>query len=308
MYDAIVVGGGTAGLSAALVLGRARRRVLVVDAGHPRNAPAAAAHGYFTRDGTPPHHLLAVGREQLRSYPSVELRPGEAIDARRLDDAFAIDLNDGTRERSRALVLATGVRDDLPAIPGFRDFWGRGVYHCPYCHGWEVRDHPLAVYANGEVATHLAPLIRQWSRDLILLTDGPATFDATARARFEALGIRLIDEPLARLEGTDRLERIVFAGGASVARTGLFVRPPQRPRNELARQLGCALVEDGPVGLIQTDATQQTTVPGVYAAGDVATPMQQLVTAAATGAMAAAMINHALVQQEFDAVAVANGS
>ena len=252
MYDAIVVGGGPAGLSAALVLGRARRRVLVVDGGEPRNAPAAAAHGVFTRDGTLPDELLRIGREQLRPFLTVELRATEATAAERVPDGFAVTLGEGSTERARKLILATGVRDELPDIPGFRELFGRGVFHCPYCHGWEACDQPLAVYANGEVAMHLAPLVRNWSADVVLLTDGPAEISADDRAKLAGLNIRIREERVARIEEEpDDLRGIVFASGDSLARCGMFVRPRIHPRTCLAEQLGCALVEAG--GLPRVD-------------------------------------------------------
>lgn len=299
MYDAIVVGGGSAGLSAALVLGRARRRVVVIDGGAPRNAPAEAAHGFFTRDGTPPLELLALGRAQLEQFATVEIRRGEATDSRIVAGGFEVTLADGARERARRLLLATGVRDELPEIPGLRELWGRGVYHCPYCHGWEVRDQRLAVYANGEMARHLAPLIRNWSADTVLLTDGPAELEAEDRERFAGLGIVVREERIARVERDgDQLRGVVFEGGESLARDGLFVRTRIRPHTSLAEQLGCALTGEGHIpGLIAVDATQATNVPGVYAAGDVATMLQQVSTAVASGAMAAAMINHGLVAE-----------
>ncbi|CAA9555005.1 MAG: Thioredoxin reductase [uncultured Thermomicrobiales bacterium] len=299
-FDAIVIGGGPAGLSAALVLGRARRRTLVVDAGEPRNAPAAAAHGMFTRDGTPPAELLEIGRAQLRPYGSVELRPGKAEAARVVEGGFAFDLTDGETVRARTAVLATGVRDDLAGVPGLRELWGRGVYHCPYCHGWEVRDEPLAVLANGETAMHLAPLIRQWSADLVLLTDGPADLTAADRAILTGLGIPVREEPIVRLDGApDRGLGVVFADGEVLARRAVFARVPVMPRTGLAEGLGCALVAEGMVpGLIEVDAVGRTTVPGVYAAGDVTTPMAQVVAAAAAGALAAAMLNGDLVRAD----------
>ena len=305
MYDVIIVGGGAAGLSAALVLGRARRRVLVVDAGEPRNAPSTAAHGVFTRDGTPPSELLRIGREQLRPYGSVEYRLGEVTQAHDTGNGFAVGLAADGEERARKLLLATGVRDELPAIPGFRDLWGQGVYHCPYCHGWEARDLPLAVYANGAVAGHLAPLVRNWSADVVLLTDGPAELADEDRARLAALDIPVREERVARLEGKrGRLDRVRFASGEALPRHGLFVRPAIRPNNALAEQLGCALTDGDPIpGLIEVDAGNQTSIPGVYAAGDVTTPMQQVIVAAAAGATTAAWINHALVAATAPAMA-----
>lgn len=307
MYDVIVVGAGVSGLSAALVLGRARRRVLVLDGGSARNAPAEAAHGYFTRDGTPPLELLRIGREQLRPYATVELRQAEATAATRTPDGpdgFEVALTDGESVNARKLVLATGVVDQLPEIPGFRELWARGVYHCPYCHGWEVRDLPLAVYADGEIAMHMAPLIRNWSRAVVLLTGGPSTLSVEQRATLARLDIPLVEAPVSRLEqlAGERV-RVLLDSGGTLDLGGVFVYSNPRPRNALALQLGCALIEDGWFGgLVKVDESHQTTVPGVYAVGDVATPMQQLVSAAAHGATAAAMLNHALVQEEVQAV------
>jgi thioredoxin reductase len=299
VYDAIIVGGGPAGLSAALVLGRARRRVLVCDAGEPRNAPADAAHGVFTRDGTPPAELLRIGREQLAPYDSVELLPAEVTDAAVRDGGFAITLGDGSTRTARKLVLATSVEDRLPDVEGMAALWARGVYHCPYCHGWEVRDQPLAVYADGEIAMHLAPLLRGWSRDLALLTDGPSELGGEERERLARLGIALREERIARLEADDHgLARVVFEEAEPLPRTALFVRTTQRPRSELAQRLGCTLVEDGMnAGLIEVDDTKQTSVPGVYAAGDVTTPLQQVIVAAASGATVGAMVNSVLAQE-----------
>ena len=299
MYDTIIVGGGTAGLSAALVLGRARRRVLLVSDGPPRNAPAESAHGFFTCDGTPPLELLRIGREQLTPYDTVERRTTTATGASSVEHGFAITLADGDRVFTRTLVLATGVEDELLNIPGFAELWGRGVYHCPYCHGWEVRDQPLGVYASGEMAMHLAPLIRNWSPAVTLLSNGPDGLDDSQHATLARLEIGVCERPIARLKiGSGALEGVVFDDGSELPLRGIFARTTQVPHNALAKQLGCDLVADGPLaGLIQVDQRGQTTVPGIYAAGDVTTPLQQVVTAAASGATVAAMINHALVEE-----------
>ena len=307
-FDAVVVGAGTAGLSAALVLGRSRRRVLVLDGGEPRNAPAHAAQGFFTRDGISPGDLLAIGRGQLAPYTSVEYRAGRAATITGADGAFAVALEDGETVSARKLVLATGVFDELPDRPGFREFWGRGVYHCPYCHGWEVRDRPLAVLAAGDQIVERAVLIRNWSRDLVALTDGSPTSDA-ARARLAALGVPLYEQRVAALEGNGNgspgLVRIVFEDGSSVPREGLFYAPPQRQRSPLAKALGCEVAAIGPAGavvLVTTDRiTRQTSVPGVFVAGDAGTPMQSIALAAASGAAAAAFINHALCGEDAEA-------
>lgn len=302
-YDAVVVGGGSAGLSAALMLGRARRRTLVLDGGEPRNAPASGVHYFFTRDGTPPDDLLRIGREQLEPYSGVEVRRAGATGASGSDGDFLVTLEDGSTVGTRKILLATGVYDELPERPGFREFWGRGIYHCPYCHGWEVRDRPLAVLNSGEDAAEQAAMIRNWSRDLILLTDGPAALEDRARETLGALGIPIIEKPISRLEG-DRgsgvLERILFEDGTEVLREGLFYKPPQRQRSDLAEVLGCEFQTEGPLPtLIKNDPmTKETTVPGVHVAGDAGTMLQGAIMAAASGASAAAIINHALVTQD----------
>ncbi len=302
MQDVIVIGGGTAGLAAALILGRSRRRTIVVHEGPPRNAPAAAAHGVFTRDGTPPGELLAIARDQLVPYESVSLQGGRAVRAARDGSGFAIGLSDGSELRARRLLLAVGVRDELPPIEGVTGLWGRGVLHCPYCHGWEVRDAPIAVRARGEVAMHMAGLLLQWSRDLLLCTDGPAELSASDRDILAAHGVRIIETPIRCLEGTNALDRIVFEDGRTEARRALFIRPPQTLGSDLPAQLGCELTESG---LIQIGPDHQTSVPGVYAAGDATGPAQKVALAAASGIQAAVMLNGALAQEDFAAAAVA---
>jgi thioredoxin reductase len=298
-YDVVVVGAGTAGLSAALVLGRSRRRALVLDGGEARNAPSHASHGFFTRDGAGPGELLEIGRAQLEPYPNVEYRAEGAAGVSGSDGSFEVVLEGGETVSARKVVLATGVFDELPDRPGFQELWGRGVYHCPYCHGWEVRDRPLAVMAGGEEIAERAVLIRNWSRDLVALTDGSPLGDE-ARARLGALGVPVYEERIARLEGRDDglegLSRVVFEDGSTVEREGLFYGPPQRQRSPLAEALGCEVVAMGPAAeVVRADPmTRETGVAGVYAVGDAGTPMQSVALAAASGNAAAAMLNHAL--------------
>ena len=306
-YDAVIVGAGTAGLSAALVLGRSRRRVLVLDGGEPRNAPAAGVHGFFTRDGVHPGELLEIGREQLRPYDDVEYRAGRVTEASGSDGCFGVTLEDGDEVLARKLVLATGVVDELPQRPGFWELWGRGVHHCPYCHGWEVRDRPLAVLISRERALEYALLIRNWSHDLVLLTDGAAELEEEDLRRLHVLGVPVNEKPIARLEGReDGLEglfRVVFDDGTFLEREGLFYGPPQRQRSGLAEALGCEIVAMGPATeVVKADPmTRETSVPGVYVAGDAGPPPQSVVAAAASGANAAAFLNHTLCGEDADA-------
>jgi len=304
-YDVVVVGGGSAGLSAALVLGRSRRRALVLDAGEPRNAPSSGVHGFFSRDGISPEELLKIGREQLEPYPSVEVRSVRATGASGENGDFEVILDDGPVVRARKLLLATGVVDELPDKLGFREFWGRGVYHCPYCHGWEVRDRPLAVLNSGEGAADRAAFIRNWSRDLVLLTNGPANLNEEGRRTLRALEIPVREERISHLEGDpDRdaggLRRIHFEDGSSLERAGLFYVPPQRQSSKLAEMLGCEIVAMGqaPAGVKSDPTTRETTVAGVYVAGDAGNAVQSALLAAASGVNAAFFVNHSLVADE----------
>ena len=299
LFDAVVVGGGPAGLSAALALGRSRRRVLVAAAGPTRNAPAGAAHNVFTRDGTPPAELVRIGREQLAPY-DVTVREEWATDAERTGDGLAVTFEDGGRVEARGVVLATGVRDVLPDVPGFAELWGRGVFHCPYCHGWEVAGRPLAVYAGGtspEITLHLVRLIRGWSDDVVLFTDGPCGLSADDRARVERNGVAVREERVERLVGTDGdLEAVVLVGGEAVGRGGLILSPAQELRSDLPHRLGCPVSADGRV---EAEPGGRTEVPGVFVAGDVGPGMQSVASAMASGAVAGAMLNHDFLEQEF---------
>ncbi len=302
-YDVVIVGGGPAGLSAALMLGRSRRSVLLVDGSEPRS-PSHAAHNFFTRDGEHPLELRRIGRDQLAPYTTVRIEDREAVAAGGEDGAFRIRFADGGEVEARKVILATGIRDVLPLIEGFRDLWGRSAFTCPFCDGWEVRDKAWAVLAPSPDLAHVA-LLATWTSDLVVLTNGHDDLDVKTRTGLAGLGIPVRTEPIARFEGEDgRLRQVVFDTGERLARSVLLVRPEMEPRTTLALQLGCDLVEAGPIpGLIQVDAMQQTTTPGVFAAGDVTTPMHQIAIAVSTGVMAAAMINHQFVQERLAALA-----
>jgi thioredoxin reductase len=306
MFEVVIVGGGPAGLNAALLLGRARRRVLLCDAGAPRNAPVAHLHGFLSRDGLPPAELGRIGRDQLAAYPSVALRQLEvaAVSPTAGGDGLVVTLADGTRERARRLLLATGVVDQLPAIDGLAGLWGRSVFNCPYCHGWEVRDQPLAVLGTDQRALQLAVHLTRWSDDVVWCSNGPlpAPLAEAARAPLAARGVRLHQAPIVRLEGDDgQLARIVLATGAPLERRAAFLHPPTRQRSALPGQLGCVLLEDGSVSVGDFG---QASVAGVFAAGDMARrptmphPGAQVVIAAAEGAIAAIAIDQDLVRND----------
>jgi thioredoxin reductase len=253
-------------------------------------------HGFFSRDGITPAALLLAGREQLRQYTSVELRSGEVVDVQRQDAYFTVTLADGTREVARKVVLATGVRDELPAIEGFAQLWGTGVFHCPYCYGWEMRDRPLAIYGQGAQAFDLALLLTNWSDDLVLCSDGPIVLSEVERQQLSRHHIILREEPLARLEGHDgELERIVFANGEILARRGLFLRPGRRQHSPLAAQIGCPLTKSGGV---ETDEDGRTSIPGLYVIGDASHPIHWVSLAAAHGARAGIALSNELLKEK----------
>ncbi|MFJ6380038.1 NAD(P)/FAD-dependent oxidoreductase [Kitasatospora sp. NPDC092039] len=298
-YDAVVVGAGAAGLNAALVLGRARRRVAVVDAGEPRNAPAAHLHGYLSRDGMPPAALLAVGREEVARY-GVDLVDArvEHIESDGSDrPGFVVHLAGGPVLHARRVVVATGLRDGLPELPGLTERWGRDVLHCPYCHGWEVRDRPLGVLGTGPGAVGQALLLRQWSADVVLLAHTVVPTDAE-RERLAARGVRVVEGRIVRLVSDGgRLRGVELADGQVVPREAVFVFPRPVPRDALLFGLDCARDDDG---WVTTDRTGRTSLPGVWAVGNVADPRAQVVTAAGAGAAAAFALDHDLAAEELD--------
>jgi thioredoxin reductase len=302
MYDIVVVGGGVAGLSAALMLGRARRHVLVSDGGEPRNMPAQHAHGFLSRDGIPPLELLRLAREDLEAYPNVEVRAGDVAGAIATTPGFSLTSTQGHSIEARKLVLATGVTDVLPEIPGLPELWGRGVYHCPYCHGWEVREKPWGVLGAAPLAFERVALFHGWTSDLIVLANGASGLAAAERERLTALGASLDERRIARIarKGDDEVS-VTFEDGASRVVGGVFVLPRQVQRSPLAEALGCEIEEFAPTAsrYVKSDPlTGVTTVSGVYAAGDMVGPMQSLVFAAASGARAAAQLNHAMALED----------
>ena len=296
MYDVIIVGAGPAGLSAALMLGRCRRRVLVCDTGRPRNGASQAMHGFLTRDGMAPLEFLAVARQQLEPYDTIEIRDiGVTAAECRGASRFHVTLADGARLESRKLLIATGVVDNLPGIPGFRELYGSSVFHCPYCDGWEVRDQPLAIYGRGARGLGLSLELLGWSRDLVLCTDGPSEVDDDGLARLARCGIAIRTERVARLEGSEHLERIVFASGEPLPRRALFFTTGQTQQSELAVRLGCEFNEKGTV---RTGKYETTHLPGLYVAGDASRAVQWVVVAAAEGAEAAFAINTDLLKED----------
>lgn len=308
LYDVLIVGGGPAGLSAALVLGRCRRRVLVVDSGQPRNAAARAMHGYLSRDGIRPRELLQLGRAEVERY-GVEVLDAEVDSARGLSAGeatgcralFEVVTGDNRRFRSRKLLLATGVRDILPPIVGAEKYYGHGLHHCPYCDGWEHRDGSLAAYGAGHAAVGLALSLRTWS-DRVTACTGGKRVGPKDRERLARNGIALRTERVARLDGgEDVLQRIVFESGPPLECDALFFDTEQVQRSRLPAMLGC---ETKKQNQIRTHDKQHTCMPGLFLAGDADGDVQFVIVAAAEGARAATAINRELQDEDRGEVAV----
>ena len=298
-YDVVVIGGGAAGLNGALMLARSRRSVLVVDAGAPRNAPASGVHGLLGREGTPPGELLATGRAEVRGYGG-RVETGEVTGAQKVGGGFAVTLADGGRVRARRLLVTTGLTDELPDVPGLRERWGREVLHCPYCHGWEVRDQAIGVLASGPMSVHQALLFRQLSQDVAYFLQGTTLTDEQAE-QFAARGITVVNGAVAGLEIVDdRLTGVRMGDGRLVPRAALVVAPRMVARAGFLAELGLAPVEhpSGAGEHIRAGLAGVTEVPGVWVAGNVTDLTAQVGASAAAGAMAGAHINADLVTEE----------
>ena len=300
-YDVIIIGGGPAGLSAALILTRARRRVLVVDAHAQRNAKAGHMHGYLSRDGMPPMELLEAGRDEVLSYGGV-IVTDFAEKVERTDSGFTVSLASGCVPTARQLLVTTGLTDVLPDLPGVSELWAADVHVCPYCHGWEVRDRPLATLATGPMSTHHTLLLRQWSDDLVYFLDGHPLEDSD-RAKLAARGVAVEERRVRRLIATaGRLGGVELADGTVIAREALFLVPAFQANSSMLESLGCDT--DPATGWPVTGPGGRTSVPGVWAAGNVADPSAGVIAAAGAAATTAAQINAALVEADVQAALV----
>lgn len=296
MYDVAIGGAGPAGLNAALILGRCRRRVLLCDSGEPRNQDSARVSGFLSRDGCTPGDLRRIGREQLSRYETVEIRDTEVEDVEGADGAFTLRLAAGKIVMARKLVLATGLADTMLDVPGAEELFGRGVWTCPYCDGWELRDRPLAVL-GGEDSVGLAVELSVWSADVVLLTDGQALLGADALRRLAAASVTLDERPVERLEaGPDGMLRaVLFRSGETRRCDGLFHLARARQRSRLVEKLGC---EVSARGTAKTSDYEKSNVPGVWVAGDASRRVQWAIVAAAEGALAAFAVNSELTEED----------
>jgi thioredoxin reductase len=291
-HDALIIGAGPAGLNAALILGRCRRRVLVLDSGKPRNAASQGLHGFLTRDGTHPMRLRELGREQMRPYNTVEFRDMPVTGVEPLEGGFAVRLSDNSVEHARLLLLATGRVDLMPEVPGFREFYGRGVYHCPYCDGWEHREMPLAIYGRDESAASLALGLLTWSRELTLCADGQPEWGERTDADLQRHGISVLTDRIVRADGGERVERLVFDGRDPLDIAAVFFCSDCVQKSTLPEKLGCSFDDQGNV---RCDGSAATNVPGLFVAGNVRGGIHLAIMAAAEGAEAGIAMNNRLL-------------
>lgn len=297
-YDVIIAGGSYAGLSAAMALGRSLRRVLVLDTGKPCNRQTPHSHNFITHDGEKPAVIAQKAKEQVLRYPSVSWRNTSAEKARKEGPLFVVTTGDGLEVTARKLIVATGVEDRLPEIPGFAQAWGISVIHCPYCHGYEVRNETTGILANGENAAHYAQLIRNWTSDLTILTNGPSTISPDVVEKIKQHGIPIVEKKIATLVHQDGyLSQVEFDDGSSFPLTALYSRPEMRQQCSVPESLGCEVTEHG---LLKTDGFQKTAVPGLFVCGDASSMMRSVANAVATGNVAGAMANSELIQEEFN--------
>jgi thioredoxin reductase len=297
LYDVIIAGAGPAGLNAALVLGRCRRRVLVCNTGEHRNAASRALHGFLSRDGIDPRELLRIGRQQLDHYPTIKVQDVGVKDIEPINDRFAVTLSDGAELLARKVLLATGLIDELPDLPGFEAFYGRSIFHCPYCDGWEVRDQPLAIYGRGGNGPGLAQELLGWSSDLTLVMDGSPELSADDREKLANKRIQVREPKIARLEGGDgRLERIVCEDGSALNCRAIFFNLGHRQHSDLAARLGVKIDPHGDE--VVSNRHESTNIPGLYVAGDAAFHTHYVIIAASEGAIGALAINTALLRED----------
>lgn len=296
-FDVIIVGGSFAGLSAGMALGRALRKVLIIDAGQPCNLQTPHSHNFLTQDGNRPSEIKAIAESQVLRYETVKFLKVYAVNAEKTEDGFKVLTHDKQEYVARKLIFASGVKDIMPAIPGFAACWGISVIHCPYCHGYEVRHQPTGILANGSVAFHYAQLISNWTKDLKIFTNGPSTLTDDENRLISKNNIQVIEKVIALFNHqSGHLQSVVFVDGSELGLSAIYSRPDFEQHSKIPELLGCKLTEQG---LLQVDMLQQTSVEGLYACGDNTSPMRSVANAVAAGNLAGAAVNHSLVVEAF---------
>lgn len=297
LFDVIIVGGSYAGLSAAMSLGHARRSVLVIDAGDPCNKQTPHSHNFITHDGDVPSDIAALAKSQVEKYDTIKLVNGFANSGSRQDELFTITLKSGEEFQSKKLLLTTGLKDIMPDIPGFSECWGISILHCPYCHGYEVKDEKIGILGNGAMGFDLARLIQQWSKDLTLFTNEIATLSQEERAKLKQHAIPIVEKEISHFTHENgHLKDIVFKDTSHESVTAMFARIPFEQKSNLPQIFGCEITDHG---FIKIDEMQRTTVPGIYAAGDNSYGMRAVSIVTASGTKAGAVINGELIGEEF---------
>lgn len=298
ILDCAIIGGGPAGLNAALLLGRARRTVALFDNNQPRNAVTHASHGFLTRDGVTPAEFRRIAYEEVLRYPTVEHLPLKVADIRKLKDGFEIITDRDERIQSRKLLITTGLKETLPDIPGIKELYGKSLFYCPYCDGWELRDQPLIVLSENPSVYHMAKLLYKWSRDLVICTNGRNVLTDEQKQKLASRNIIVSEQTVAAFHGSEgKLRQVEFTDGSRIDRTGGFVTPQWLPQTAFGKGLGYETTE---LGGILTDATGKSSIHGLFAAGEATTGApSQLIVAAAAGSTAAASINLELMEEDF---------
>jgi thioredoxin reductase len=296
-FDIIILGGSYAGLSAAMALGRALRKVLLIDAGKPANRFTPYSHNFITHDGKRPDEIATLARQQVEKYSSVKQIEGFVVSAENVDREFIVALDTGAQFVSAKLIFATGIVDLMPAIPGFADCWGKSVLHCPYCHGYEVRNTKTGIIGNADYAFEFGSLISNWTKDLVILTNGISELTVEQRSRLGRHNIQIIEDKIQSLHHEHgSLSGVQFENGKSISLAAIYARPAFKQHSNLPAQLGCELT---PEGYIKIDSSHRTTVPGVYACGDNVTRLRTVSNAVAMGTVAGMMANKDLVTETF---------
>ncbi|WPR73795.1 NAD(P)/FAD-dependent oxidoreductase [Algoriphagus sp. NG3] len=296
-FDIIIIGGSYSGLSAAMALGRSLRKVLVIDAGNPCNRQTPHSHNFLTQDGRTPAEISALARQQVEQYNTVSFLSGNAVSAKKSGDGFEIQTEDGEVFQSKKLILATGVQDIMPDIPGFAECWGISVIHCPYCHGYEVRNQKTGILANGDFGFEFGKMITNWTKDLTLFTNGKSTLTAEQTTKLTAKGVTVIEteiDHISHLNGN--LERLILKDGTNIPLQALYAKADFVQSSNIPSSLGVELTDHGH---IKVDPMQNTSIPGIYACGDNTTQFRSVSYAVSTGTMAGAACNKELIAEEF---------